>query len=372
MAGIYIHIPFCKQACSYCDFHFSTTFTKYRQELINSICQEIKKEQQFLEQKVVDTIYFGGGTPSLLKLDEIEQILSTIYENFERSNNPEITLEANPDDIDEHKLEDWKRIGVNRLSIGLQSFHQEDLSWMNRAHTAEESRTAVELAKKHGFNFTIDLIYGLPNSNLNLLENNLTKAVSLSPDHISAYCLTIEQKTALHKWVENGKISVADEDEQADQFSFLVDFLSSHGFHQYEISNFAKENAYSRHNSNYWKGVHYLGVGPSAHSFNGISRRWNIANNKGYINKINKGTQHYETESLTPEDQFNERLMTGLRTTWGVQIEKLKRLRKLEESFLTQLSTFEKMGLLSIKNETIMLTEAGKLQADHIAATLFV
>jgi oxygen-independent coproporphyrinogen-3 oxidase len=212
----------------------------------------------------------------------------------------------------------------------------------------------------------------LPNSNLNLLENNLTKAVSLSPDHISAYCLTIEQKTALHKWVENGKISVADEDEQADQFSFLVDFLSSHGFHQYEISNFAKENAYSRHNSNYWKGVHYLGVGPSAHSFNGISRRWNIANNKGYINKINKGTQHYETESLTPEDQFNERLMTGLRTTWGVQIEKLKRLRKLEESFLTQLSTFEKMGLLSIKNETIMLTEAGKLQADHIAATLFV
>jgi len=371
MAGIYIHIPFCKQACSYCDFHFSTTFTKYRNELIDTICHEIHQENAYLEEQVVDTIYFGGGTPSLLESNEINQILTSVSDNFKLTKLPEITLEANPDDINVVSLENWRKSGINRLSIGLQSFHQEDLDWMNRAHTAKESYDAVKMARKYGFNLTIDLIYGLPKSNLSKLQKNLEKAIELEPDHISAYCLTIEQSTALHKWVENGKIEPADEDEQADQFSFLVDYLSQRGFYQYEISNFAKEEAYSRHNSNYWRGIHYLGIGPSAHSFNGTSRRWNVANNKKYIAKITSKDDHFETETLTKEDQFNEYLMTGLRTVWGVNLKLLEQIKMTNVDFSNQLAKFEKQGLIERKKDSIRLTAAGKLRADGIAAALF-
>ncbi len=371
MAGIYIHIPFCKQACSYCDFHFSTTFKKYRGELIDTICQEINQENEYLDGQVVETIYFGGGTPSLLEPIEINKILTSVFNNFELTKQPEITLEANPDDINSANLENWKKSGVNRLSIGLQSFHQEDLEWMNRAHTAEESNDAVKMARAFGFNLTIDLIYGLPKSNLSKLQKNLEIAVGLEPDHISAYCLTVEQSTALHKWVENGKIVPTDEDEQADQFSFLVNFLSESGFHQYEISNFAKNEAYSKHNSNYWRGVHYLGIGPSAHSFNSTSRRWNVSNNKRYISKIRSSDQHYETERLTTEDQFNEYLMTGLRTTWGVNVKVLAKIKTLSKAFSDQLGTFEKQGLIERDKDIVRLTASGKLQADGIAAALF-
>lgn len=371
MSGIYIHIPFCKQACSYCDFHFSTTFSKYRSDLIDAIGKEINQEKEYLNGKLVQTIYFGGGTPSLLTSEEIEQILSSIHNNFNLTKDIEVTLEANPDDVNEESLNVWKSAGINRLSIGLQSFDQEDLDWMNRAHTSEESYLAVKLAKQFEFNLTIDLIYGLPNSSLDKLKQSLNKAIQLEPDHISAYCLTVEQRTALYKWVESGKIHPANEDEQADQFSFLVKHLSDNGFYQYEISNFAKEDAYSKHNSNYWRGVEYLGVGPSAHSFNGSSRRWNISNNKKYISLIKDRADHFETEHLTPEDQFNEYLMTGLRTIWGVDINKLNELKATDTAFFDQVLEFEKQGLIKQNENLIRLTEKGKLQADGIAAALF-
>jgi oxygen-independent coproporphyrinogen-3 oxidase len=372
MAGIYIHIPFCKQACSYCDFHFSTTFSSYRAQLINAICGEIKQEKTYLDGNTVETIYFGGGTPSLLTKEEITELLSAISSNFTVLSSAEITLEANPDDIDIDRLRDWKSVGINRLSIGLQSFIQEDLEWMNRAHDAHESYNAVQLAKSYGFNLTIDLIYGLPGSNLETLADNLNKAVDLAPDHISAYCLTVEQSTALHHWVKTGKITPANEDEQAEQFAYLVDFLSCNGYHQYEISNFAKENAFSKHNSNYWKGVKYLGVGPSAHSFNGISRRWNVANNKKYISLLEKGETQFEQENLSPKDRFNEYLMTGLRTIWGVDLEKLNDIHSLTPAFNKTLDNFKEHALVFQKNGILTLTEKGKLQADYIASSLFV
>jgi oxygen-independent coproporphyrinogen-3 oxidase len=372
MAGIYIHIPFCKQACSYCDFHFSTTFSVYRKQLIDSICQEIKQEKNYLEGNIVETIYFGGGTPSLLTKEEITQLLSVVSSNFNVLSSPEITLEANPDDINDQQLKNWKAIGINRLSIGLQSFLQEDLDWMNRAHDAHESKNAVTFAKSYGFNLTIDLIYGLPGSNIERLADNLKKAIALTPDHISAYCLTVEQSTALHHWVKTGKIIPANEDEQAEQFAYLVDFLSRNGYHQYEISNFAKENAFSKHNSNYWKGVYYLGVGPSAHSFNGISRRWNIANNRNYISLLAKGETQFEQENLSPQDRFNEYLMTGLRTVWGVDLQKLSAIHSLTPAFNKTLEQFKQHTLVYQKDQVLTLSEKGKLQADYIASSFFV
>lgn len=372
MAGIYLHIPFCKQACSYCDFHFSTTFEKYRSELIAAMTHEIEEEKGYLENQKVQTIYFGGGTPSLLTTDELQLLLKTVHGAFEVVSSPEITLEANPDDISENKLEAWKAAGITRLSIGLQSFIQSDLDWMNRAHTAEESYSAVQQAKLYGFDLTIDLIYGLPESNLETLAGNIDKAIDLKPEHISAYCLTIEPKTALKNWVDKGKISVPTSDEQADQFSFLVNQLKKAGYEQYEISNFATGNNYSHHNSNYWKGIRYLGIGPSAHSFNGSSRQWNVSNNRQYINKISANEQHYEIEHLTKEDQFNELVMTGLRTVWGVDLDRLSRIHKLPKEFLNTLSSFEKDGLINKEKNIIQLTLNGRLQADHIAAMLFI
>lgn len=372
MAGIYIHIPFCKQACSYCDFHFSTTFEKYREEMINAICKEIEVEHGYLNDQLVETIYFGGGTPSLLTGEELSRILNTIKNNFETKNVEEITLEANPDDISPEKLASWKKNGINRLSIGLQSFDQYDLDWMNRAHNANESKAAVQLAHKFGFNTTIDLIYGLPNSSIEKLKRNLETAIELCPGHISAYCLTIEEKTTLKAWVQKGKIKPVDEDEQAEQFNYLVRELASNGYIQYEISNFAKNNAYSKHNSNYWKGIHYLGIGPSAHSFNGNSRRWNISNNKKYVDLIQSNEKTYEIEKLSSKNQFNEYVMTGLRTIWGINLKKLSELNEINDAFEKELSHHLDEGLIMLEGEVITLTEKGKLQADHIAASLFI
>lgn len=372
MAGIYIHIPFCKQACSYCDFHFSTTFEKYRGELISAMIQEIEKEKEYLEGQKVQTIYFGGGTPSLLTNEELQLLLKAVHNSFEVISSPEITLEANPDDISKDQLESWKLAGITRLSIGLQSFIQSDLDWMNRAHTAEESFSTVQLARLYDFDLTIDLIYGLPQSNIKTLAKNIERAIDLKPEHISAYCLTIEPKTALKNWVDKGKISVPTSDEQADQFSFLVNHLKMAGYEQYEISNFATDNNYSRHNSNYWKGVHYLGIGPSAHSFNGSSRQWNISNNRQYINKIAANEQHFEIERLTRKDQFNELIMTGLRTVWGVDLDRLSRHQKLPSEFQKTLRSFEDDGFVVTEGNTIKLTMEGRPQADHIAAMLFI
>ncbi|MEX1190570.1 MAG: radical SAM family heme chaperone HemW [Brumimicrobium sp.] len=372
MAGIYLHIPFCKQACTYCDFHFSTTFDKYRGELVVSIKKELEERVVYLKAQPIESIYFGGGTPSLLEKVELKELLSTIYSRFDVKKNVEITLEANPDDISEIKLKSWKSAGINRLSIGLQSFLQDDLDWMNRAHTAEESVSAVKLAKNFGFALTVDLIYGLPNRNIHDWEDNINKLITLDPEHISAYCLTIENNTILKHKVTKGEIIPATEAEQASQFMLLLSLLKKARYEQYEISNFCKRDKYSRHNSNYWKGVHYLGVGPSAHSFDGETRRWNVANNQKYIKGIDTKADYFEVETLSNKDKFNELIMTGLRTVWGVDLKALKQFDLSSEDFENQIALFKDAGLLVQDKNTISLTDKGRLQADYIASQLFV
>ena len=372
MAGVYIHIPFCKQACTYCDFHFSTTFSTYRSEMINSLVKEIALRKEYLEEDKVETIYFGGGTPSLLAPDEVNLILKTIDENFNCTNQPEITLEANPDDITIEKLKDWKLAGVNRLSIGVQSFDNADLKWMNRAHNAEESLRSVELALENGFLVTIDLIYGLPNVSNEQWVKNLEIATKLRPHHISAYCLTVEENTVLDSWTKKGKIKRVESEQQAEQFDLLVEFLDKVGYEQYEISNFAREANYAQHNSNYWRGKQYLGIGPSAHSFNGVSRAWNVSNNQRYIRAIDQGTVYMEEETLTAKDRFNELLMTGLRTKWGVDLEELSTISSLEKAFYNYLQKgIENNQITQVRNQ-IILTKKGRLIADKIASDLFL
>lgn len=372
MAGIYIHIPFCKQACSYCDFHFSTNFEKNRTQLIDSICRELEIRKDYLTGETIKTIYFGGGTPSLLRVHEIEAILNSISNNFETDSEMEVTLEVNPDDVSENQLNNWKKCGVNRLSIGVQSFLKADLAWMNRAHNENESQKAIELAKSHGFLLTIDLIYGLPNTSLKKWDYNIQKAIDVAPEHISAYCLTVEQKTTLAKWVKDNKIKPADEDEQASQFLYLVDKLSEHGYEQYEVSNFARDGHYAKHNSNYWLGINYLGVGPSAHSFDGKSRSWNIANNAQYIKKITENQSFFEVEQLSNKNRFNEYLMTGLRTKWGVDFKKLNTIHNIPNAIMQKIDNYEKEGYLNKESDKLILTNKGKLIADQIASELFI
>lgn len=341
--------------------------------MINSICQEIEERQSYLEGKAIKTIYFGGGTPSLLTKAELQQILSKVESVFETNQVEEITLEANPDDIKESNLEDWKSVGISRLSIGLQSFKKEDLEWMNRAHTAHEALNCVQLANQFGFdNITADLMYGLPNLSLEEWKAHIRKVIDLGVNHISAYCLTVEEKTALHNWVEKRKIVPASEEQQSEQFLILLEEIQSAGFEQYEISNFAKPNFESKHNSNYWKGEWYLGIGPSAHSFNGKSRSWNVANNRKYINSLRENTQYFETETLTPADQFNEYILTGLRTTYGVEIKKLKEKQTISAKFNQKIREFKDSSWLVEENNTIKLTPQGRLRADFIASELFV
>jgi oxygen-independent coproporphyrinogen-3 oxidase len=373
MAGIYIHIPFCKQKCSYCDFHFSTTFQSYRQEMIDSIVKEIEIRKEYLLDQQIETIYFGGGTPSLLTSDELKIIFQKIKSLFDISKTLEITLEANPDDISIESLDRWKSIGINRLSIGLQSFREEDLKWMNRAHTSEESLNCVALAKEKGFdNISIDLIYGLPNFTLEDWKKNIQTVIDFGIPHISAYCLTVEDKTALSKWVKDHKIITANEDQQSEQFEYLISELERNGIHQYEISNFSTLNFESKHNSNYWKGKHYLGIGPSAHSFNGTSRSWNISNNRKYIQLIQDNQPTFETEILSIADQFNELLLIGLRTVIGVNLEQLKTIQTPSEKFWKKVNKMESDAWLILTDTHIVLTKEGRLKADYIASELFI
>ncbi len=373
MAGIYIHIPFCKQKCSYCDFHFSTTFQSYRKEMIDSIVNEIETRKEYLENQQIETIYFGGGTPSLLTEEELKVIFEKIQSLFKIVESPEITLEANPDDITFDSLTRWKKSGINRLSIGLQSFREEDLKWMNRAHTSEEALNCVALAKALGFNnISIDLIYGLPNFTLEDWKKNIQTVIDFGIPHISAYCLTVEDKTALSKWVKDHKIIPANEDQQSEQFEYLISELERNGIYQYEISNFSSPNFESKHNSNYWKGKHYLGIGPSAHSFNGTSRSWNISNNQKYIQLIKEREQPFETEILSIENQFNELLLIGLRTVVGVDIEQLKAVQNPSESFWKKVNQMKLDDWLIITDTTLVLTREGRLKADYIASELFI
>ena len=373
MAGIYIHIPFCKKACTYCDFHFSTTFENYREAMVRAICTEISIRKNRIDGEVVETIYFGGGTPSLLTLEELQSILDTIHREFEVQSEVEITLEANPDDIDVSKAQEWVSAGVNRLSIGLQSFHAESLEWMNRAHTVAQSIACIPIAQQAGIhNISIDLIYGLPNMDNEVWVKEIQTALQLGVQHISAYCLTVEPNTVLSSWVKKEKLQPASNELQNEHFTVLQKELLTAGFEHYEISNFALPNFISKHNSSYWKGAIYLGVGPSAHSYDGKYRSWNIANNQRYIQGIANNQPEFDFELLTKENQFNELLLTGLRAKWGVSLTQLGAILPLNKSFLKQLENLEKKGWVVCNENIVYLTQEGKSWADKIAQDLFV
>lgn len=372
MSGIYIHIPFCKKACTYCDFHFSTTFEKYRTQLIDAICLEIKTRQTYVPSKHINTIYFGGGTPSLLNNEELSKILNQINTIFTVDCNAEITLEANPDDINEQKLNEWQSHGINRLSIGVQSFRESDLRWMNRAHKLEDAHNALRSAKNKGFELSLDLMYGLPNLSKSEWIQNIESALNYHPEHISAYCLTVEENTALYKQVKTGRIALSTNEEEAEQFSILQYTLIKNGYEHYEISNFAKNQKYAKHNSNYWLGQPYLGVGPSAHSYNVKSRSWNIKNNSRYIQKINNNESVTETEVLSQTDIFNESLLIGLRTKWGVNLTQLQKDLVIRSEFQAQLNNILSENKAYISENHLILTNEGKAYADAIAAQLFI
>ena len=371
MAGIYIHIPFCKQKCHYCDFHFSTSL-RTKDDLLYALQKEIIMQQNFFNE-TIHTIYMGGGTPSILNHQEIIQLLDTIYQNFSIASDAEITLEANPDDLNAQKVNELKQTPVNRFSIGVQSFMYADLQFMNRAHNAEEALGSIKRVQDAGWeNISIDLIYGTPTLSDKDWQNNLQIAINLDVPHISAYALTIEENTALYHFIEQKKCAPVEEEKSARQFLKLMDTLPKARFTQYEISNFAKEGFYSQHNSNYWKGAKYLGIGPSAHSFNGKVRQWNVANNVRYIKQIYLGNLPAEMEKLNEKKRYNDYILTTLRTIWGVNLNFIKNHFSANfESFLLNFSQkWINSGHLLKNKEILCLSKKGKLMADHIVADL--
>lgn len=372
MAGIYIHIPFCKQACHYCDFHFSTSL-KYKDELLQALIKEINLQRTYLAGETIETIYFGGGTPSILSAGELNQLIGTITGLHTVAANAEITIEANPDDLERAKLQALRRTDINRFSIGIQSFFDDDLTWMNRVHRASEAEASVKRAQDAGFeNITADLIYGYPLLTDAKWKYNLDKVFELDIPHISSYSMTVEPQTALASFIKKKKQPAMDEQQSAEQFMILMNSMGDHGFEHYEISNFCKPGHYSRHNSNYWKGIKYLGIGPSAHSFNGETRQWNIANNTKYIQSIEKGEIQAETEVLTENDRLNEYVMTSLRTMWGLELTVLNTIAKgASEELIKAAEPFFEKGWIEQSNGVITLTPEGKLYADRIASELF-
>lgn len=373
MAGIYFHIPFCKQACHYCDFHFSTSL-KYRKEMLDAMEEEISLQSHYLGYRRIESIYFGGGTPSLLEVDEVSRFVETIARHFDIQSDAEITIEANPDDLDDLKVTALKGTPVNRFSIGIQSFFEEDLRWMNRAHNAVEAMEAIQRVQNGGFhNITADLIYGYPLLTDQKWLQNIDRLLGFGIPHISAYGMTVESQTALATFIRKGKQSPMDEGQSAAQFELLMEKLTAAGYEQYEISNFAKPGHYAHHNSNYWKGVPYLGIGPSAHSFDGNSRQWNVRNNASYIQTIQRGIIPYESEELTERDRLNEYIMTTLRTIWGLDLGYVERQfnAAYSETLRLELQPFVSRGEVSLVGQVATLTDRGKLLADRIASELF-
>ena len=373
MAGIYIHIPFCRQACLYCNFHFSTSL-RLKNDLISALLKEITLCTVYNNDKSVETIYFGGGTPSLLQAETLNSILDALHQKFYIVADAEITLEANPDDISAPQLAAWKSMGINRLSIGVQSFFEEDLKWMNRAHTAEQSFNSIMLAQQAGFNnLTIDLIYGSPGLSDEKWQQNVKRAVDFKIPHLSCYALTVEPKTALHSLIAKNKMQDTDPEQQARQFMQLMSWLEDAGYEHYEISNFSIPGKRSRHNTSYWLGKPYYGFGPSAHSFNGAdTRSWNIANNALYVQSLSENIIPAEKECLTKVQRLNEYIMTSLRTCEGTDLgyiqnifgeQYVQRIRSSAQPYFN-----EKM---IIENNALKLTQSGKLFADGIAADLF-
>lgn len=373
MSGIYIHIPFCKQACHYCDFHFSTNL-KLQQDMVDAICKELYLQKDYLNAPI-KTLYFGGGTPSLLTAQQLEQILDTVDKHYDLSTLEELTLESNPDDLTLAKLQELQQAGINRLSIGIQTFHDPFLKFMNRAHSAKEAEFAVKTAQDLGINnITIDLIYAIPNNDHTVWHNDLDKAIALEVPHISSYCLTIEDRTVFGNWAKKKKIKVAEEEFAAEQFEILVERLKGAGYEHYEISNFALPNHYSKHNTAYWQQKKYLGIGPGAHSYNGYSRQFNISNNPKYIKSLAEGTLPFTLEELSNVDQVNEYLMTTLRTMWGCDLSYIKQKYEVDlfKQFPKELNNMLDMDWISVEENNMKLTEKGKLFADKITEDLFL
>lgn len=372
MSGIYLHIPFCKKACNYCNFHFSTNQHKMK-DLVSALLQEVQLQQGYLTD-AVETIYLGGGTPSLLNPSDVVLLLDSIKQFFSVLPNAEITLEANPDDIDKAVLHEWKKAGINRLSIGIQSFQEQDLQWMGRAHNALQAKNCIRLAQEAGIsNVSIDLIYGGPTLPHENWKQNLQTAIDLGVPHLSCYALTVEPKTTLAHKIEKQELPEIDTQHQSEQFAMLQTITADAGYEQYEISNFALAEQRSRHNSSYWSGAHYLGLGPSAHSFNGSSRQWNISNNSLYIQSIQKGVIPFEKEVLTRIQQINEYIMTSLRTIEGIRAERINRIaqKDLFVDLVTAAEKYIQNGLMDYQVDQLRITPAGKFMADGIAADLF-
>jgi len=372
MSGIYIHIPFCKQACHYCDFHFSTSMKK-KEEMVLALAKEITIRKNESQGETIETIYFGGGTPSVLTNDEINFLISEVYKNYRVAENPEITLEANPDDLSAERILELSKSPINRLSIGIQSFYEEDLKMMNRAHNAAEAIKCLQEATKYFDNISLDLIYGIPGMSDEMWKQNIETALSFGIPHISSYALTVEPKTALSKLIQTGKIAAPQDEAASNHFMVLVETLQQNGFIHYELSNFGKENYFSKNNSAYWLGKKYIGIGPSAHSYDGEKRGWNIANNSLYLKSIENNELPIETEILTKSDRYNEYIMTGLRTIWGVSLERIETefgleylnyLKKQSQKFLSD-------DLLSVENNILKPTLKGKFLTDGIASDLF-
>lgn len=373
MSGIYIHIPFCKQACHYCDFHFSTSM-KRKEEMVLALAKEMQMRKSESQGEIVETIYFGGGTPSVLTNEEINFLIQEVYSNFKVAENPEITLEANPDDLSEERIVELSKTRINRLSIGIQSFFEEDLKMMNRAHNSAEAKKSLQKATEYFDNISIDLIYGIPGMSNEKWKENIETTLGFGIPHISSYALTVEPKTALKKLIQTGKIAEPKDDITQEHFQILVDTLQENGFIHYELSNFGKENYFSKNNSAYWLGKKYLGIGPSAHSYDGISRSWNIANNIIYLKSIEENKLPSEKEILTETDRYNEYIMTGLRTIWGISIDRIE--KEFGEKYLNYLfhqsQKFLSDDLLSIENNVLKTTKKGKFLADGIASDLFL
>lgn len=373
MAGIYIHIPFCRKACTYCNFFFSVSQSQ-KSNLLKALVKEIELRKDYLAGEFITSIYFGGGTPSLIETSAIRNILDVIENNFTVVKDAEITLEANPDDLTGSKLHDLAEAFVNRLSIGVQSFSDADLKFMNRTHSAANAVRSVKAAQGSGFsNISIDLIYGTPGMSTEQWKKNLDIAFTLDVPHLSCYCLTVEEKTKLFQVIRDKKVPDVNEDSATEHFSLLMDMAQQDGFEHYEISNFCRDEMYSKHNTSYWKREKYLGIGPSAHSFNGDSRQWNVSNIVGYIDSIEKGIIPSEKEVLTPAQKFNEYVMTGLRTQWGCDLTVVSNQfeEKFSQQFVEKTKKYLENNLLEKSENIFRLTREGKFFADRIAADIF-
>ena len=381
MSGIFIHIPFCKQACHYCDFHFSTSLKK-KDEMVLALAKEIEMRKSEFKDDAVETIYFGGGTPSILNVSDLKLLIDTVYSNFSVIENPEITLEANPDDLTpilsfrgtRNLFKEFKAIGVNRLSIGIQSFFEDDLKLMNRAHNSEEAKSCLEIATQYFDNISIDLIYGMPNMSNEKWLHNIETALSFNIPHISSYALTVEPKTALHTFIQKGIIPQLDDEVAQEHFHLLLDKLEENGFIHYELSNFGKENYFSKNNSSYWLGKKYIGIGPSAHSYDGEKRGWNVSNNTLYLKSIQENKLPLETETLTKTDRYNEYVMTGLRTIWGISLDRIEtEFGKTYLDYLNQQAAkYIEDHLLFVDDNVLRTTKSGKFLSDGIASDLFL